>query len=190
MMRRLRQQAGMTLIEMTIFVAIAAVIMVPLGSIAINQITVPKRLSERSVASSQQKSISVRLVEDILTAQRFEPGADPVYGTFSWAELGDDKPVPVEARYFWAEGNMFREQTRGGTTGASQRVIESVDEFGDIVFEHTPSQWVYSDSTKTWSYTRGKIGVSLTVTRETGAKLAEVELGSALFLNVPQPNRA
>ena len=172
-MRNPSRQAGLTLIELVIVMAITGVVMVPLGAIAVSQLTIPTRIAERVISSERIQNISVSLAQDAWAAGDFTPGVEPEYGSFSWTEFSGAAPVPASAKYLFKEGNVFRVQSVGEQASPPELVISSVATFDDAVFVHTPSEWVFDELAKEWVYTNGKIEVAIRVTRETGKGLTE-----------------
>ena len=172
-MRTPSSQAGLTLIELIIVMAILGIVMVPLGSIAVSQLTIPARIAERVISSERIQNISVSLAQDAWAAGSFTPGVEPVYGSFAWTEFSGDSPVAAAAKYQFKDGNVFRVQSVGEQASPPELVISSVAAFDDAVFVHTPSEWAFDELAKEWVYTNGSIEVAIRVTRETGKGLTE-----------------
>ena len=173
-MRTLGGQRGFSLIEVVVVLAISAVLIVPLGSVAVGQFVVPARIAEDISATHRKAQISTSLSQDSLAAQAFTLGGDPVYGTFSWSEFGRDSPVPVTARYLWDDGAVLRIETRGVQSSPSLVVIDAVDVYSDVEFRFDPPAWSYDPVAKEWSYTKGTMRVKITMTRQAGARLTEL----------------
>ena len=98
MMRVLRHQLGMSLIEVTLSLAITGLVAVPLTSIISAQLRIPAKISSNVVASRQIQRTTLVLIEDAQAAESFAVGSDPDYGTFSWKELAGPAPVELTAR--------------------------------------------------------------------------------------------
>ncbi|MBI4305027.1 MAG: hypothetical protein HY678_01785 [Chloroflexi bacterium] len=114
-------------------------------------------------------------------AQSFTAGTSTDYGTFKWFEFSGSAPVSVTARYFWQDERVLRKLIRGGDESPPQVVLEPVLEFDDVVFTHTPTAWTYNDSTKLWSYTEGKITVTLLTTHDAGAEFPATTITATLI---------
>ena len=137
------------------------------------------------VTSTQQLGFStVVFGVDATRAQSFTAGQDPEYGTLSWLELSGDSPIPTTVRFFFSEETVFRELKRGGTVSPAVAILEGIKQFDDVVFEHIQPSWTFDPQSKTWSYTEGKIDISVTTVRETAGGRAEVEFSTALTANL------
>ena len=185
-MNQLRQESGVSLLEMAVVLAVGAVLIIPMGAITLSLSIAPSRISEQIVAVSRTEILTQNINQDALSAQSFTPGAEPsrtypagvlpenVYGAFGWEEFGGNTPVLVDATYYWLEEKVWRIQERGGETGASLVIVDSVRDPGDLIFTFTPSEWVFDEETKEWTYRSATIEVQILVTREAGRKLADV----------------
>ena len=69
---------------------------------------------------------------------------------------------------------MFRVLTRDGSASPPFLVIAEIDQYGDVVFKHTPSAWVFDDDTNQWAYTSGRIAVDLDTKRESTNEFREL----------------
>ena len=175
-MTKLTSQAGVSLIDLVISLAIGAVIIVPLASILAFELRVPIKTRSELTASQQIQKATLLLTEDASTAQSFTAGVGLDYGTFSWFEFSGVSVIPVTARYFWAldadhpkgYGNVLRELTRDGEVTPPQIVMEGVATSTDLTLQHVASKWIYTPATKLWSYTEGKIDITATTTHEAG----------------------
>ena len=165
---------GNTLVELTLALAIGAIISVPLTAIIAAELRIPLRVFNDVNAASRLQSSTVILVEDATAAQSFVPGTEPDYGTFNRVEFAGSSLLAIAVRYYWKDGSMFREVSREGTAGQSFLVIDGITEYSDIVFKHTAPIWTYDPVTKVWSYAEGGISVNLDPTSETGSEFLEL----------------
>lgn len=166
--------------ELTVGLGIAGIILIPLTAVFSAELRTPLRISQEISASRQTQNSIAILSDDALRSLSFTPGQNLDYGTFSWLELGDggSPPIPVSARYFYQlvedeesgldTGVLFRTLNRGDDPPQTLTVIEGILKYGDVTFTLTEPKWAYDPNSKTWSYTRGKISVSITRSWEEG----------------------
>ena len=196
-MMRLKDSRGYTLLEVSVVLAISAVLVVPLSAILITQLRVPVKISAELESSLQVQNAIQILAEDALVARSFSAGADPDYGTFSWFEFSAQSPIPVTARYVFEDGAVARELVRQGETTTPQVVINGVAEYDDVTFDYTAPAWAYDSLSRTWSYTEGKIVVTMVTTHDAGGgfddivstSTLEVDFRPQLDLPAPLPDR-
>lgn len=179
-LKKLINQGGMSLIELSATLAIGAVIMVPLTSIISIQLRAPVRLASEITAKRQLQNASLMITEDASSAQTFELGAGQDYGTFSWEELSGGDPVPVTARYFFEAaidedskmetGTLLRDVIRGGQKLPPKIWLVGISKYEDVVFKYTPPEWSFGDLSRDWTLGDGKIEVTVTQTLDAGAE--------------------
>lgn len=187
-MSKLGNQNGASLVEVLVTLAISAVLIVPLFAMFRFQVGIPIKIRSELKSSQQIQKSTLLLTEDSSVARSFTPGVEPDYGTFSSLELSGKSAVPVTARYFWKQdpdhpkgyGDVFRELDRNGEVTPPQLVITGVRQYGDIVLNRTAPVWTFDHPTKSWSYTEGRVGVSVISTHEAGAVYAK-ELPETVF---------
>lgn len=162
-----RGWAGNTLIEMTLALAVTGLIAAPLATSIGFQLQTPAKISREVVAKQQDLKSTLVIADDTSLAETFAPGLAPDYGTFSWNEFSADRPVPTSSRYFFDKGFLFRAIKRGDEGTPSYLVVTEVARYADVTFQHVAPKWSFDSTTNTWSYTEGKIEVSITRTRQT-----------------------
>ena len=172
-MRIFKTQLGLSLVELTVTLAITAIITVPLSSILRTQIRLPAKLSNEASASRQvQKSTQV-LADDAQSARSFTPGTNPDYGSFTWIELAGDEPVTVTSRYFSKEDNVLRVVTRAGEESPPFKVLEGIIAHDEFSIQAFAPFWAFDSGSKKWVYTKGRIEVSIKQVHELGAESIE-----------------
>ena len=179
-MNPLRGQKGLALLETAVGLVIAAILVVPLAQILREQLRITNTITTQVTSTQQLGFSTVVFGVDATRALSFTAGQDPEYGTLSWLELSGDSPISTTVRFFFSEGTVFRELKRGGTVSPAVAILKGIEQFGDVVFEHIKPSWTFDPQSKTWSYTEGKIDVSVTTVRETAGGRAEVEFSTAL----------
>ena len=111
-MSKLKQQLGLSLVELTVVLAITGLISVPLTAIFRLQLRIPAKVAAEVSTTRQIQKATLLLIEDARSAQSFTPGINPVYGTFAWNELAGPDPIPVTSLYKFEAGKI--EGSTGG----------------------------------------------------------------------------
>ena len=162
----LKNQLGLSLIELTLGLAITGIVAVPLTAIIGAELRIPAKISGQVVEVRQIQRSNALIIDDARSAQSFVPGSDlNDYGTFSWFEFSGDSPLLVSVRYFWQTEKVKRELNRGGELFPPLIVLEGVEEFDKVIFDYEAPKWSYDSATKNWSYAEGNLDVSITTTR-------------------------
>lgn len=201
-MRHIRQQLGLSLIELTVVLAISGVVIVPLTSIFRTQLRIPQKIAAEFGVSGQLHKFSQVLSEDARVAQTFSPGDGADYGAFSWVELAGPVPIPVTARYFFLSvnpgqtqgsgggtGRVFRELSRGDQTSPPIIVMEGINQFSDLELQVEEPSWAYSLESRTWHYTQGKVTALVSLRYDAGTELRQETLTEKLVAGF-RPKRA
>jgi len=177
-MRRLKEEIGLSLIELALTLAITAIIAVPLTKIFGAQLRLPANIAREVTSARQLQKSTLILIEDARSAQSFTPGTEAnEYGTFAWTELAGADPILVTSRYSFVPaeeagagcgrdeveepGVMVRELNRGEQKSPPILIIEGIFGFCGITFEVVDPLWSYDSATSIWSYTEGKIKVKI-----------------------------
>ena len=154
------------MIELTLAMAIAGIMSVPLAGVIAAQLRVPLEISNEVRTAGKLQSSTSMLMNDAVSSQSFTPGVEPEYGTFEWIEFAASIPVAVSSRYYWEEESVYRVFTWDGSSSPPLLVIGGIEEYSDVVFKHTPSEWKLDPDAKGWAYTRGRITVDLNIKRQ------------------------
>jgi len=154
------------LVELTVAMAIAGIMSVPLTGVIAAQLRIPLEISSELKTASKLQSSAVVLMTDAVSAQSFTAGVEPVYGTFNWIEFAGAIPVAVTSRYYWQAESIFRVFTWDGSSSDPFMVIGEIEQYNDVIFKHTPSNWDFNPDTNKWSYTSGRIAVDLDTDRQ------------------------
>ncbi len=173
-------QRGFTLLEMVMVLAISGIMFGPIVAIVAAQSRTPAKIASELKASRQIQKATLLLTEDASAALSFATGIEPDYGTFSWYEFSGTSPVPVTVRYFWQDGSVLRELSRGGEVTAPQVLIDGVATFGDVVLRGTAPAWAFDAVSKTWGYTEGGASLFMTTTHEAGSRFADTVFKATL----------
>ena len=183
-MKKIKQQLGMSLVDLALAMAITGIIATPMVLIFGAQLRIPQRITVEVTASKQVQNSSLILIKDVQAAQSFTPG-DPdelEYGTFAWNELAGADPIPVTAKYLFRRtaaeinsgkpGRVLRELARGGQRGIPIIVLDGIADYDQVKFRVVDPVWDYDSGNNTWSYTEGKVIVTITQIHEAiGASL-------------------
>ena len=202
--RKLKQDLGLSLIELTVVLAITGLIAVPLTQIFRSQLRIPAKIAAEVNASRQIQKSTLILIEDAQAAQSFTPGDDPEYGEFAWVEVAGPQPLPVTSRYFFKEGKaevgkavepgrVFRQLTRGVQETTAIIILEGIEAYDQVVFQIDEPIWAFDSEIGEkgkWTYTEGKITVSIRQVHEAGAEFGEETLEEAIVADFrPQSPR-
>ena len=189
-MKKIREQLGMSLIEMALAVAITGLIVVPLTAIFGTQLRIPQKVAGDIAASRQIQKSTVVLIEDAQAAKSFTPGTGPpTYGTFRWDELAGPAPIPVSAVYIFKEadpdkpnsrGQMLRILARGGEVAPATIILDGITAYDQVTFALIPKGWQQTQDGKSFEYTDGKIVVTISQEHEAGAEFGDVTLEETL----------
>ena len=185
------RQAGNTLMELTLAMAISGIVAVPMTGVVSQQLSIPGKVARQVVTDQQDLKSSGIFAIDASRARTFTPGAaPPVYGTFSWLELAGPSPVDVTAQFVYDEDTetVFRELVRGGKVVPPQAVVKGVKEFEDVSFQHIPPSWLFDTPTETWNYTQGRIEISITQTRDGSVTIERLVVDFRPNLDLPSPS--
>ena len=172
-MKFLKSQLGNSLVELTVAMAIAGIMSVPLAGVIAAQLRIPLKISDEMRTASKLQSSTIVLMNDAVSSQSFTPGVEPEYGTFDWIEFAGAIPVAVSSRYYWEEESVFRVLTWDGSSSAPFLVIGGIEEYSDVVFKNTPSHWKFDPDTNNWAYNRGRIAVNLDIKRQSTKEFRE-----------------
>ena len=200
-MRKIRQQTGVTLIELIVVVAISAIVVVPLAAIFQSQLRIPAKLASEVTAGQQIQIATLLLIEDARAAQTFTPGDDPIYGTFTRNEFSGPAPIPVSSQYEFEpgevvetvagpggesiiireSGRLVRILDRGGEITPPIVILVGIAAYEDVIFQVEAPLWSFDPIAKTWTYAEGKVTVSIRQIHEAGAQSGEEPLVEALI---------
>lgn len=130
---RWRRQAGLTLIEMIIALAISGLVMGSLGAALTQLIFLPQQSSDELTLLHNLRQAAQWISEDARQAQTFTPGTQPDYGTFTWADRSTFPVTTHTVRYYYsnADLSLWREQTVGGSSQAIV-VADNVLNYSDV----------------------------------------------------------
>ena len=202
-MRRFNQikgESGLNLIELTVVIAITGLITIPLVSIFGVQLRIPAKVATEIAAARQIQKSTLLLTEDAQSATSFVTGSNPVYGVFTWTELAGPEPVPVTSRYQFepgeeldtvivdgepvvlrAPGRVVRVLKRGIEVTAPFIILEGLISYEEVLFQVEDPIWDFNSVTGTWTYTEGKIIVSIFQIHEAGAEFGIESLEEAFI---------
>ncbi len=194
MTRRGAAERGMTLMEVVIALAVSGILLTSLASILAGIVRIPVKVSSELAASQGIQNAVLAITEDANIAQSFAPGEAPDYGTFTWTEYTSASPVRVTARYYWADEKLFRALDRRTNLlipeDPRRVVLGGVLEYSDVVFQHIAPSWTYSPVTRKWTYSEGKVTVSVKTTQEAGAEFPDTVFTAQLLADLrPQIDR-
>ena len=188
--KKIKEEIGLNLVELTIVLAVTGIITVPLVAIFALQLRIPAKVATEINAARQIQKSTVLLIEDAQAATSFVTGSNPVYGIFSWTELAGPEPIPVTVQYAFQAGKeletvatgggetivvrdpgrVVRVLTRGTEITPPFIILNGIDTYGQVLFEFEEPIWFFDPATSIWTYTEGQITVSIRQIHEAGAE--------------------
>ena len=166
----LNKQPGMSLIELAVSLAIAALI-VPLIAGVVFLVQFAPGRSESDVKTQQDlKLVGQWLTTDANMAASFSTDslAPNEYGVFIWTEYGGASPVTTTATYLYdtTTTSLIREVEKDGVSFERNDVARNIASFEDISFTHTASTFELITSTSQFVFRPGQVTLTATSTVE------------------------
>ena len=131
-------QAGVTLLELVIGLAVAALIVVPIAGIINQLIFLPGQWSASITVMNDARAAVRAVADDTRQAAAFTTSTEPYYGTFVWSDWIGYPTSSYEVRYFHStstgEGALMREETLNGVAWTTL-VTEGIREYGDVLIQ-------------------------------------------------------
>jgi prepilin-type N-terminal cleavage/methylation domain-containing protein len=140
MMKTLTGERGLTLIEVVIVMAVAGIILPVILGVFYLLVWMPAQRDNILTALNDVRTAAQQIVDDGNKAQSFAPACAPDYGTLSWTDYSSS-PVTQEIRYYYAQGNLYREHKAGGTVVSSTAIARHIADYRDVRFE-VEGRWV------------------------------------------------
>ena len=133
--RDAKSQAGVTLLELVIGLAIAALLVVPIAGITNQLIFLPGQWSASITVMNDARAAVRSVADDTRQAAAFTTSTEPYYGTFVWNDWIGYPTSSYEVRYFHStstgEGALMREETLNGVAWTTL-VAEGIREYDDV----------------------------------------------------------
>jgi hypothetical protein len=156
----------MTILELAVSLAIAAVLLPLIGGVVYMFQAFPAR-SEADIQAQQDLQLFGQwITQDANRAAAFSSLAEPKYGAFNWTEYAGTGPVSVAATYLYDEAttSLLREVTRDGVLDSRRDAARHVDSFGDVSFTFTAATFELIPATGLYQFRPGKVTANLTST--------------------------
>lgn len=183
MMIRRKKQAGFTLIETAVVIALLGLIVAPLTGIIYHLIWIPGERSDVLTVLHDVRYAVRWITEDARQATTFTAGAEPDYGTFTWTDRSSDPTVSYTVRYHYSDTDdrLMREQTINGDPQTTEdiAIADNIQDYTDISIEE-------SSGLITASITSGKDSARNSITR-TGSVEAKMRPEIAVDGTYPPP---
>jgi type II secretory pathway pseudopilin PulG len=139
-----RGEAGASLVELLVAVAISSVVLTMLGSAVFQFYSISSYGQARMAVLHDLQNAGLWLGRDASEAADFTPGGGNIYGTFDWS----DSSVQFRYSYDAADNALVREQLLGGVVQSTVTVARHIAAQGDVSFTPT-GQRVSVDITAT-----------------------------------------
>jgi hypothetical protein len=132
--RLLRTQAGLTLVEAVVSMALASLILAGVGSVLMAVLTIPGQGIGRLAAEQGLRNLSTWVRNDGANAESFHPGSGTIYGTFHWLDRSTYPPTRRSAAYYWDDETILRLLTTEGVPEDPIPLAREVLDPSDVVF--------------------------------------------------------
>jgi hypothetical protein len=132
--RLLRSQAGLSLIEAVVSLALASLVLAGIGSVLVAVLTIPGQGIARLAAEQGMRNLATWVRNDGANAESFNPGSGTVYGTFHWLDRSTFPPTRRSAAYYWDNETVFRMLTTEGVPEDPIPLARNVLDPADAVF--------------------------------------------------------
>ena len=125
---------GVTLIELSITLAITALIIAPLATIIWQLIVVPTETAIEQTVDNQSRNITINIPDDGRSSQVILTGDNPIWATSTWTDFTGTVPGYHKVVYQWdPDGErMLRITSIEGTGDTSFTVARFFDKFADV----------------------------------------------------------
>ena len=125
---------GFTLIEMTVALAVAGMLMTGVA-VAITRFTDPPRQSAGEVALQDELRSAIALVrEDAAQAMSFESKPSPQYGSFRWLDFSTFPATRYQSDYYYEENILYRQLSIEGVANPPHSLTRNIAADGDATF--------------------------------------------------------
>lgn len=134
---KLKSQAGVTLLEVVVAVAIMGFILAPLATILNLFVFLPSRWDTSLSLINDSRAVGHAIAADARQAQTFVAGAEPDYGTFSWTDRTGSTTSSVSVLYFWssADGELVRRETVDGAV-TDRTIAGGILAYSDVTLQN------------------------------------------------------
>ena len=167
----LKNQAGLSLLEVIAGVAIAGLIIVPVAGIINQFIFIPAELGA-SIAVMNDARAAVRgIAEDARQATSFTTSTEPDFGTFTWTDRTRFPVSTTSVRYFHdaTDSVLMREETVNGAA-QTNRVTGSIANYADVSIQQSGDLTTVSVTSSSESITETLTrNASMTVQKKTSS---------------------
>lgn len=127
-----REERGVSLVELLVGVGIAAGIMTLIGTFIFQFFAITHNGTERMAVSSDLQSAALWLGRDAAEAEDFTAGSAPTYGSFTAPQSAAEHVYLY--RYDSAEQDLVRDLYIDGSLDSSRVVARFIQDQGDVTF--------------------------------------------------------
>jgi len=141
-------QAGFSLVEVVIALALLGLIIVPLSNILGQLIWIPGARIDTLAAQRSGRQAARWITYDARQASSFTPGSEPDYGTFDWVDRTGGAPVTYAARYYYSDtdNSLMREESVDGFP-TTVSIAAHIANYSDVSIQKTGSLVLVSITT-------------------------------------------
>lgn len=136
--------AGVTLVELLIVMAIAAILTGVVATALSLFLRVPAVASNKMTALHDLEMATHWVVRDARAAETFYPLSSPHYGYFRWRDYTQGPPVTYVVTYTHSAGALVRRVARDGTIESREEVAHNIANQSDATFTWSPASYSLS----------------------------------------------
>ena len=126
--------SGFTLVELLVSLSILALVTGVLVMIMYQVLTIPRWGNAELKVAADLRNAGLWLVRDGNQSWKFDPGTDPLYGTFTMTQTtGLTATIAATMQYFYEDGQLKRTSQSGADT-RTHTVAHRIADVGDVVF--------------------------------------------------------
>ena len=133
-LRGARRQDGISILELTLSIALSALMLAPLAAILWQVTAAPAQSTGSIDVVNQVPNVDINVPDDVRSGQIFATGDDPVWGQLAWTNFAGGVSLYHTVTYRWDPGQkaMIREVSIEGTGDSQVVVTRHLDEFQDV----------------------------------------------------------
>ncbi len=178
-----RPKAGLSIVELSIVLAMAALFLAPMGLIVHQFFAIPLRASATHKLLQDVQQATFLIAEDARNAESFTPGSAPEYGTFSWVDRINSPITTHSVLYTHSSGdnNLLRVETIDSGPSTTETVARTIQNQGDVTIQETSGLILASITAST--------GTSLDLKSKTGEIRSRLRRSSPSAQPAPPPHR-
>ena len=140
-MKGLFREEGLTLIELSIGLAVTALFLAPMATVVYQVSVAPVETSTEQSVVNQGRNVAINLPDDGRSAQSVITGDNPLWATSAWTDFTESTATYHTVDYAWVSGDdtMVRQVYIDGITTGSFIIGRFLDKFADADIGFNPN---------------------------------------------------